>query len=194
MWPPDSRITACNQFSKFIKTLVSISWLAVQITSLFFAEFVTGQGPEVQYTLLLRNLQRKSPLGLSQVILLAKPAGLSFSPWTPRQFIQKKTDGAFNVRKSSVLLENSFLWDLLVFWQDVSVQHFIIIDSPDWFIIKVIWTYHTFGWHSAPYCYFSLFYFCCRTFLEFSCPDFEFLTVCNSSNVRATFIRRTHPT
>lgn len=58
------------------------------------------------------------------------------------------------ISRSSTLLKNRILWDLLTFLPYVSVWPLIIFNYSELFIIKEVWTSHTYGKHVTPNCHF----------------------------------------
>lgn len=56
------------------------------------------------------------------------------------------------MRKASILLGNRSLWIFSRFWRDKSVQHLIITDCSQCFIIKQIWTTDIIGVPSTLQC------------------------------------------
>lgn len=79
---------------------------------------------------------------------------MSFRPRSAKLFTQKTAEGTGNVNKSSFLLENSILWEVLSSCPDVSVQLLIIFNSSNSFLIRVIWIYSSIGLQTTRQCFF----------------------------------------
>lgn len=69
--------------------------------------------------------------------------------------------------------------------QNVRVQNLIIIVCP-WFIIKVMWTYHTTCTHSRQFCYFRCAVYAVDFILDIMCPSTCLLSGGKSWDIKVT--------
>lgn len=93
-------------------------------------------------------------MGLSRVTFLVNLMYHIFQFMNSKHLTQKRTDSACDARRSSILPENSPLWELLSFSPDVIVQNFMEVDVSECFNITEMETWRTIGVHRTAGCYF----------------------------------------
>lgn len=153
VWSRSFPIIACNLLYKFIQILSRASWLIVLIVVVIIGFGWEKIKEKVWYTWSFTYPQRKSPVRLSHVILLASMLDHILQSVNLETFHPKITADPNIVRSSPILLEKCILWKLSSSWADMSVQYLISIDFLDCFMNKRQRNCHTIGVDSPPDCH-----------------------------------------
>lgn len=148
-----------------------------------------ASGKKCQFTRPLTNPQRKENSCLSPGILLVNFLDHIFQSENLRTFQPRKTDRAFNVRRSSILLNISILGKLLSFWRGVNVTY-----DTNWFL----WLFHYYSmslsqhWReqNSNMLRSALYFAFLSLSLGFCAPNTNFLSFCQSWHKRGSIIRK----
>lgn len=135
-----------------MQTFIRASWLTVLIAvtiRLLTCNKLSQRSDTLASSLVLRG---KRSLELRLGVFLPNLRDHIFQSMNPETFLLNRITSACNVKRSSILLENSISWDFQPLTGG-SVYHLIVIDYSDCFIDKLILNYNTVGVHSTSDCY-----------------------------------------
>lgn len=189
---PNSRVTACSPFSKFIQTLLRTSRLTYLFAVVIFCSNFVKFGPEVQYILSHRNLQRKVSCGAKSSDLSNQPVG-SYIPIDEFRIISFKSERTGLSCEGKLQTAGKQLSmgvvELLTGRKRLNLK---IIDIFQCFIIEILWSYHTMGIPSTLQRYFfAVQFILLNLFRIFCAPNLNVLCTHKFWDVKKAFIWKT---
>lgn len=129
IWPLDFQATVCNRFYKFMQRSFRSFWLTVLIAEFTIHLSCIKLGAEVRHTWSFTNPKRISPVEIRCVILQVNLLYYISQSRNLETFPLQDSGQTCILSTNSILLEPSFLQELLRFWPDVNDQHLIISDN-----------------------------------------------------------------